>query len=245
MDSFKLLSAEDMNKLAIRAKKGDAQAKEELINCNYPLIKSVVKRYIGKGVDYDDLYQIGTIGFLKAINNFDEKFCVKFSTYAVPMINGEIKRYLRDDGIIKISRTIKALSIKVKRFIEDYQKTNNKMPQIRQISEALGETEEDIVLSMESDKSLISIDAKINEGDKNSGLVVDTLKIDDLSDKILDNIALKEAIKTLPSREKKILILRYFRDKTQSEVAEIIQVSQVQISRIESKILQTLKKYLQ
>lgn len=245
MDSFKLLSANDMNKLAIRAKGGDYQAKEELINCNYPLIKSVVKRYIGKGVDYDDLYQIGTIGFLKAINNFDEKFCVKFSTYAVPMINGEIKRYLRDDGIIKISRTIKALSVKVKHYIDDYQNKHNKMPQISEISLALGESEEDIVVSMESDKSLVSIDSKINENDKNSGLLIDLLKTDDSSEKILDNIALKEAIKNLPEREKKILLLRYFRDKTQSEVAEIIQVSQVQISRIEAKILQTLKKYLQ
>lgn len=245
MDSFKLLSADDMNKLAIRAKQGDVQAKEELIGCNYPLIKSVVKRYIGKGVDYDDLYQIGTIGFLKAINNFDEKFNVKFSTYAVPMINGEIKRYMRDDGIIKISRSIKALSIKVKHFIEEYQKLHDKMPHISEISMALGAAEEDIILSMESDKSLVSIDSKINENDSNSGLLIDMLKSDDASDKILDNIALKEAIKSLPEREKKILLLRYFRDKTQSEVAEIIQVSQVQISRIEAKILETLKKYLQ
>ena len=153
MDSFKLLSADDMNSLAIKAKNGDTKAKEELINANYPLIKSVVKRYIGKGVDYDDLYQIGTIGFLKAINNFDVSFNVKFTTYAVPMINGEIKRFLRDDGLIKVSRAIKSLRIKIKHFVDEYQKLYNKMPQVSEISIALNETEEDVITAMESEKS--------------------------------------------------------------------------------------------
>lgn len=244
MDSFKLLSAEDMRELVQKAKLGDELAKEELLKGNYPLIKSVVKHYLGKGVDYDDLYQIGSLGFLKAINNFDEKFDVKFSTYAVPMISGEIKRYLRDDGIVKVSRAIKTLSIKVKKFTDEYQKEHNTMPQIGVIAEALGEEESDVVLALESSKSLISIDAKINEADSNSGLVVDKLVVEDGTDKLMDNIALREAIKVLPEREKKILLLRYFRDKTQSQVAEIMQVSQVQISRIESKILQTLKNAL-
>ena len=122
MDSFVLLSAEQMRILVKSAKQGDELAKEKLIQGNYPLIKSVVKHYLNKGVDYDDLYQIGMLGFLKAIKNFDENFDVKFSTYAVPMINGEIKRFLRDDGIIKVSRAIKTLSIKVKRFVEEFQK---------------------------------------------------------------------------------------------------------------------------
>lgn len=244
MDSFVLLSADQMKQLVKQAKMGDELAKEKLIQGNYPLIKSVVKHYLNKGVDYDDLYQIGMLGFLKAINNFDEKFDVKFSTYAMPMINGEIKRFLRDDGIIKVSRAIKTLAIKVKRFIEEYQKTNNDMPQISYLAQQLNESEEDIVLALESSRTLISIDAKIDEADSNSGLVVDKIITQDSSEKLIDNIALKEAIKTLPEREKKILLLRYFRDKTQAEVASIMQVSQVQISRLESKILQTLKEYM-
>lgn len=244
MDSFKLLSAEDMLKLVKKAKQGDELAKEELLKGNYPLIKSVVKHYLNKGVDYDDLYQIGSLGFLKAINNFDENFDVKFSTYAVPMISGEIKRYMRDDGIVKVSRSIKTLSIKAKKIIEEYQKQHNEMPQISYLAKKLEAEEEDIILALESSRSLISIDAKINESDTNSGLVVDKLVVQDSSEKMIDNIALKEAIKTLPEREKKILLLRYFRDKTQAEVAEIMDVSQVQISRIESKILEMLKKHL-
>ena len=244
MDEFKLLSAEQMNHLATLAKNGDTNAKEELIKANYPLIKSVLKRYINKGVDYDDLYQIGVIGFLKAINNFDASFNVKFSTYAVPMVSGEIKRYMRDDGMIKISRSLKTLSLKVKRYIDEYQKENNKTPQISQIAKDLHESEEDIVASLECTKGIISIDAKIDESDSNSDYVVDKIASIETSDKIIDNIALKEAIKALPERERKILLLRYFRDKTQSEVAEIMQVSQVQISRLESKILGTLKKYM-
>lgn len=244
MDSFKLLSAEQMNHLATLAKNGDIHAKEELIKANYPLIKSVLKRYVNKGVDYDDLYQIGVIGFLKAINNFDTSYNVKFSTYAVPMVSGEIKRYMRDDGIIKISRSLKTLSLKVKKYIDEYQKQNNKTPQICEIAEALDESEEDVVSSMECCKSIISIDAKIDESDANSDYIVDKLASVESSEKIIDNIALKDAIKELPERERKILLLRYFRDKTQSEVAEIMQVSQVQISRLESKILMTLKKYM-
>lgn len=244
MDSFVLLSADQMKELVSKAKLGDELAKEKLIQGNYPLIKSVVKHYLNKGVDYDDLYQIGMLGFLKAINNFDESYDVKFSTYAMPMINGEIKRFLRDDGIIKVSRTIKTLAVQVKRYIEDYLKKHNNMPQISQIAEELGEAEEDIVLALESGRTLISIDSKIDENDNNSGLVVDKIIVGDDSEKMLDNIALKEAIKNLSPRDRKILLLRFFRDKTQSEVAKIMQVSQVQISRMESKILQTLKKYM-
>ena len=242
MDSFLLLSAEQMRDLVKSAKKGDELAKEKLIQGNYPLIKSIVKHYLNKGVDYDDLYQLGMLGFLKAINNFDESYDVKFSTYAVPMISGEIKRFLRDDGILKVSRAIKLLGIKVKKFIEDYQKQNNAMPQISVISNELKESEEDIVLALESSRTLISIDAKLDETDINSGLVVDKIIVGDDTEKLIDNISLKEAIKNLPYRERKILLLRYFRDKTQSEVAEIMQVSQVQISRIENKILEFLKK---
>lgn len=242
MDSFKLLSASEMVELARQAKQGDELAKEKLIQGNYPLIKSVVKHYLNKGVEYDDLYQIGSLGFLKAINNFDPSYEVKFSTYAVPMISGEIKRYMRDDGMIKVSRSIKTLSLKIKRFIEEYTKQHNEAPLVSVIAKSLEAEEEDVVLALDSSRSLVSIDSKIDESDSGSGLVLDKLVVEDHSDKMIDNIALKQAIATLPEREKKILLLRYFRDKTQSEVAEIMQVSQVQISRIENKILQFLKQ---
>ena len=120
MENFKLLNQEEMVLLVQKAKSGDHEAKNKLLQGNFPLIKSVVKKYIGRGVDYDDLYQIGCVGFLKAINNFNSCFDVKFTTYAVPMIAGEIKRFLRDDGEIKISRAIKTLSIKIRSFIDDY-----------------------------------------------------------------------------------------------------------------------------
>ncbi len=242
MEEFKLLSAEEMLELVNHAKQGDILAKEKLIAGNYPLIKSVVKHYLGKGVEYDDLYQIGVLGFLKAISNFNPKFDVKFSTYAVPMINGEIKRYMRDDGIVKISRAIKTLSIKIKRYLEDYQKTHEEMPQIAKLAAAVEAPIEDVIMALDSSQSLVSLDAKLDQTDSGSANVLDMLVVGDDSDKMLEKIALKEAINKLPERERKILLLRYFRGKTQSEVAELMQVSQVQISRIESKILDMLRK---
>lgn len=244
MEEFKLLSAEEMVNLVNLAKQGDQLAKEKLINGNYPLIKSVVKHYLNKGIDYDDLYQIGVLGFLKAIANFDPSYEVKFSTYAMPMINGEIKRYMRDDGIIKVSRAIKTLAIKVKKFLDEWQKTHNDMPHIDQITEALGEPKEDIIMALDSCQALVSLDSKLDQADSSSAAIGDILVIDDDTDKMLENIALREAITKLPNRERKILLLRYFRGKTQSEVAQIMQVSQVQISRIESKIIAQLKSLI-
>ena len=241
VEEFKLLSAEEMVNLVNLAKQGDQLAKEKLINGNYPLIKSVVKHYLNKGIDYDDLYQIGVLGFLKAIANFDPKYEVKFSTYAMPMINGEIKRYMRDDGIIKVSRALKTLAIKVKKFLDEWQKTHDDMPHIKQIAQALQAGESDIVLALDSCQALVSLDSKLDQADSSSAAVGDILVIDDDTDKMLENIALRQAITKLPSRERKILLLRYFRGKTQSEVAQIMQVSQVQISRIESKIISQLK----
>ena len=244
MDQFIPLSAEETSLFVKRAKEGDIDAKDRLIQGNFPLIKSIVKNYQNKGVDYDDLYQIGCVGFLKAINNFDEKFEVKFSTYAVPMIAGEIKRFLRDDGSIKVSRAIKTLWLKIKVFLEEYKSTHDDDPTIELIANELSSTPEEVVYAMDASKSLISLNAQIDENSSNSQSVLDRVAVDDKSEMMLDKILLKEAIESLPEREKKIVLLRYFRGKTQSEVALLMGVSQVQISRIESKIIDKLKNKL-
>lgn len=243
MKEFQLLSTEETENLINLAKLGDCDAKQKLLNGNYPLIKSIVKRYIGKGVEYDDLYQLGCVGFLKAINNFSSKFSVKFSTYAVPMIAGEIKRFLRDDGAIKISRTIKSLSVKINRYLDEQRKIDNKAPTIKELAEKFEASEEDIVIAMDSSQSLISIYEKtVDKTSDNSPNLLDQLVVDESLDEKIDKIILKDLINKLPEREKKIIMLRYFRGKTQTEIARMLDVSQVQVSRIEAKVLANFKE---
>lgn len=241
MEEFVPLSQEETAEFVKKAKAGDVEAKDKLIQGNFPLIKSIVKNYQNKGVEYDDLYQIGCVGFLKAINNFDESFDVKFSTYAVPMISGEIKRFLRDDGNIKISRAIKTLWLKIKNFIDEFEKKHNKEPTIEEISENLQCSPEDVVFAIDASKQIISLDAQVDESSNNSQIVLDRVVEDDKSDVLIDKLLLKEAIISLPERERKIILLRYFRGKTQSEIALMLGVSQVQISRLETKIIEKLK----
>lgn len=241
MEKFEPLTLEETARYVKLAKEGSSDAKERLIQGNFPLIKSIVKNYQNKGVDYDDLYQIGCVGFLKAINNFDEKFDVKFSTYAVPMIAGEIKRFLRDDGNIKISRAIKTLWLKIKTYVDSYEKLCNKTPTIEEISQALSVTAEEVIYAMDASKQVISLDAQVDDSSSNSQSVLDRVQEDDKSELLLDKLLLKNAISELPEREKKIILLRYYRGKTQSEVALMFGVSQVQISRIETKIIEKLK----
>lgn len=243
-EEFKPLTTQETNELLRLAKIGDEEAKNKLIAGNFPLIKSVLKRYQFKGVEYDDLYQLGCVGFLKAIKNFDESFGVKFSTYAVPMIAGEIKRFLRDDGMIKVSRAIKTLSIKIKAYIDEFKKENNNAPTIEQLSEIFNVEPQDIVIALDSSKETISLYEKTDDKGENSPHLIDKLIVDDKSDQILDNFLLKDEIDKLPERDKKILLLRYFRGKTQAEVAQMMNVSQVQVSRIEAKIIDNLKAKL-
>ncbi len=242
MEEFKPLSPEETCELVAKAKSGDEQAKERLIEGNFPLIKSIVRGYQNKGVDYDDLYQIGCVGFLKAINNFDPSFAVKFSTYAVPMVAGEIKRFLRDDGNIKVSRAIKSLWIKIKAYLDEFKKQNKELPTVEELAKKFEVDPADVIYAMDSSQQLISLNAQLDESSQSSQSVLDRVAADDKSEQLIDKILLKDAINKLPSREKQILILRYFRGKTQSEVAEMCGVSQVQISRIESRIIEKLKK---
>lgn len=244
MAGYKPLDTETTNELIVRSKNGDAEATDTLVNGNFPLIKAIVKGYLNKGVEYDDLYQIGCVGFLKAIKNFNPNFDVKFSTYAVPMIAGEIKRFLRDDGMIKVSRSIKTLAIKLKSFIEKVKQETGESPTIEQLAKEFDVEKEDVVVALDSFQQTISINAKVDEDDPNSQNVIDKLAVFDKSDEMLDKFILKTEIMNLPEKERKIILLRYYRGKTQGEVAELLDVSQVQVSRMESKIIEQLKKKL-
>ena len=244
MAGYKPLDTETTNELIGRSKNGDDEATDILVNGNFPLIKAIVKGYLNKGVDYDDLYQIGCVGFLKAIKNFNPKFDVKFSTYAVPMIAGEIKRFLRDDGMIKVSRSIKTLAIKLKAHIEKCKQETGESPSIEALAEEFDVEKEDVVVALDSFQQTISINAKVDEDDPNSQNLIDKLAVFDKSDEMLDKFILKTEIMNLPEKERKIILLRYYRGKTQGEVAEILDVSQVQVSRMESKIIEQLKSKL-
>ncbi len=227
-----------------RAKTGDNVAKEELIGHNVSLVKCIVKRYLGKGVDYDDLFQIACMGFLKAIAGFDENFGVKFSTYAVPMIVGEIKRFMRDDGSVKVSRAMKQTAKEMNAFVESYVAARGTQPSIKEIAERFSLDEAETVFVMGSSKMPLSLYGGNEFKDGKERELIETLPASDDQEEWLDRMLLRGAIQSLPERERKIIVLRYFRDMTQSEVAEKIGVSQVQISRIESKIIKEFREKL-
>lgn len=236
-----MLNVDETLKLVNLAQNGDENAKTILVNENSPLIKSVIKIYRNKGVEYDDLFQLGSLGFVKAINNFNESFGVKFSTYAVPMIAGEVKRFLRDDGSIKVSRALKTLNIQIEKYIQQYRQNHIDSPSIAELSKHFGVDEEEIVYAMDSRKALLSLDDKQDETNPNSRTIMESIEDVNHTDNFIDNIVLKDIIKELPDKDKKILALRYFEDKTQSEIAGILNVSQVQVSRLENKIINKLK----
>lgn len=235
-----MLSNQETSLLLLNAKNGDLLAKEKLIEENSPLIKSIIKRYKNKGVEYDDLYQLGSLGFVKAINNYSEEFGVKFSTYAVPMIAGEVKRFLRDDGSIKVSRSIKHNALLIKKFNQEYLTKTGEEPTIELVAKSLNLDEQDVVISLEANTNAFSIDDKLDDDVS----ISDRLPSNFSQEKLINKIALRDMIKQLPAREKQIIIMRYYLDKTQSDIAKILGVSQVQISRIENKVLNNLKSNL-
>ncbi len=239
-----MLSQEKTLELIKLAQNGDNNAKEMLVNENSPLIKSVVRWFKGKGVEYDDLYQIGSIGFLKAIIRFDENYNVKFSTYVVPMIVGEIKRFMRDDGAVKVSRAIKSLNLKITKFCDDFFVENNRSAAIAEIAKHFKIEEQEVVLAMDSSKMPVSLYTQLDDGDEDGLTLVDRVENTENED-FVEKFALKDLINSLNSRDKQIILMRYFYDKTQSEIAKRLGVSQVQVSRLENKILENLKKKLQ
>ena len=239
-----MLDVEQTNEFIRKAKGGDNSAKERLLKENENLIKSIVRRYLGKGVEYDDLFQLAGIGLLKAITGFDESYGVRFSTYAVPMIAGEIKRFMRDDGSIKVSRAIKADAKAINKFIDEYSAANAAQPTVKQIAERFSMPESQVVFTMGSTCMPVSLYSQSEYKDEKTGELVDRLPSEDRQEELIERLQLKTAIAALCERDKKVIMLRYFRDMTQSEVAAMLGVSQVQVSRIENRIMQTFRKEL-
>ena len=237
-----MLTHEQTLQLIERAKDGDETAKTALVTENMPLIKSIVKRYGNVHVEYEDLMQLGAMGLIKAVNNFDSAYNVKFSTYAVPMIAGEIKRFIRDDGAVKVSRALKTLSVKMHAYIDEYIQTNGESPSLDKLSEVFGVDKQEIVFAMDSNKYPLSIYEKFD--DESSGSIIDRLPAKGSGDELIDNILLKKLLAELPEREKTVIKLRYYKDMTQSEVEKVLGVSQVQISRIESKVIGKMRRQL-
>ena len=238
-----MLDEKDTIEYIRRAKRGDQSAKQILIDGNVSLIKCIVKRYLGKGVEYDDLFQLACMGFLKAITGFDESFGVRFSTYAVPMIAGEIKRFMRD-GSVKVSRAMKQTAKEMNTFVAEYTSAYGRQPAVKEIAEKFGLDESETVFVMGSSKMPVSIYGGSEYKDGNERELIDTLPAEDKQEEIIDKLLLRTAIESLPERDRKIIVLRYFRDMTQSEVAEKIGVSQVQVSRIESRIIKEFRQKL-
>ena len=239
-----LLDNDEVLKLVKEAQEGNQKAKTTLINENSPLIKSVIKRFKDKGVDYDDLFQIGCIGFFKAIKNFNADFGVKFSTYVVPMVIGEVKRYMRDDGAIKVSRALKSLNLQINKYVELFIEKSQRKPSIEELAKHFKVEEQEIIMAMDSAKMPLSIFSPLDD-DPESASVLDRIEPDeDVNEKMINDIALKEVVKKLDERDRKIILLRYYYDKTQSEIAKVLHISQVQVSRLENKILDNLKKKL-
>lgn len=235
----------DNLELLKQAKEGSEIAVNKLVEMNLPLVGSLCKKYTSRGYEYDDLYQIGSLGLIKAINNFDPSFGVKFSTYAVPMIVGEIKRFMRDDGMIKVSRTVKSLARKIYFCKEQLSIELNREPTIDEIAEYSGINKEDIIIAIESSAGLQYLYDTIHQDEGNAILLIDKLSEQSEEDTdIVDKIALKEALTCLDEKSRKIIMLRYFKDKTQMQVAKMLGLSQVQVSRIEKRVLKVMKEKL-
>lgn len=232
---------ENTTELIINAQKNKEGAMDNLITQNSGLIWSIVKRFGGRGYDKEDLYQIGCMGFIKAIKRFDTKFSVKISTYAVPYILGEIKRFLRDNNPIKASRSVKELSTKIKKIKQDYFTKTGEEISVHKIAEILNTTKEEIAIAIGYINPIESID----EAAEDEQIKIEKINIGkDEATQIVEKMALKEIIENLDTKERQIIILRYFRDKTQSQVAKMIGTTQVQVSRIEKKVLNSMREKL-
>lgn len=238
--SHSYLDDAEVKRLIALSHSGDIRARDTLVNCNIRLVWSVVQRFLNRGYDPDDLFQIGCIGLLKSVDKFDLSYDVKFSTYAVPMIIGEIQRFLRDDGTVKVSRSLKEMANKIRKMKDELSKQLGRSPTIQEIAQQLEITPEEVVFAQEANKPPSSIHETVFENDGDPITLMDQIA-DDSQEKWFDKLALGEAIGTLSERERLIVYLRYYKDQTQSEVANRLGISQVQVSRLEKKILKTIK----
>ncbi len=225
------------------AHKGDVKARERLVLENMGLIGSIVKRFAGRGYEQEDLFQIGSIGLIKAVDKFDTSFDVKFSTYAVPMITGEIKRFLRDDGMIKVSRSLKENSVKIAKAIDEYRKKYLKEPTVDIVAQMTGISVEDIVMSFEASADIESIYKTVYQGDGSEVQLIDRLpEKKNFNDEVVDTMVVHELIDGLSESEKKLIIMRYFEERTQTDIAGELGISQVQVSRLEKRILASMRE---
>lgn len=225
------------------AKEGDQDAKDQLIKDNLGLVWAVARRYQGRGYDLEDLYQIGCIGLIKCIDKFDLSYDVKLSTYAVPMISGEIKRFLRDDGMIKVSRTLKETAYKVIRAREEIVNKTGVEPKLEELAHLLSIDIEEIVASLEANAEVESIHKTIYQNDGNEIFLVDKIASGrDENEELLNHIMIEKMMSKLTEMEREIIRLRYFENKTQTEIANIVGISQVQVSRMEKKILLKMRE---
>lgn len=240
---LKVLTDEEKRTLLIKIKEGDEAARQELICGNIRLVLSIIQRFTGRKENMDDLFQVGCIGLVKAVDNFNIDLDVKFSTYAVPMIIGEIRRYLRDNNSIRISRSVRDLAYRALQAREELIREKECEPDAEEIAKRLGEPKEAVVRAMEAIIEPISLYEPVYSDNGDSIYVMDQLSDSGSSEEIwLENIVLKEAMQRLTDREKTIINLRYYKNKTQMEIAEEIGISQAQVSRLEKGALEHMKK---
>lgn len=252
---------EETSVLIARSQAGESEAREVLIENNLGLVRHIVRRFSGRGYDLEDLFQIGAIGLIKAIDKFDLSLGLKFSTYAVPMITGEIKRFIRDDGPVKVSRTIKENGMKVKLARQRLQAEKGREPTLQEIADQTGLSVEDVVLAMEASVEVESIYAAVYQDDGSEVYLVDKVvrgrsgavgssaaggcsSEDTEKEKLLNHILLKQLLDSLRPQDRELIQMRYFQNKTQMEVAAVLGVSQVQVSRLEKKILLCLREQI-
>lgn len=224
---------------------GDKGARDRLVTDNFGLVWSIVRRFTGRGYDPEDLFQIGSIGLMKAIDKFDLSYDVKFSTYAVPMITGEIKRFLRDDGMIKVSRSIKELGLKVKNVREELVYRLEREPTIEEIAGEIGASKEEVAASIEAGAEVGSLYQSVNKNDENSILLIDKIEEESSAqEELLNQMVLRDLLCALSDKDREIIIRRYYYNETQSQIADRLGISQVQVSRLEKKILKQMREKL-
>ncbi len=239
---FPLLKDKELRDLLIRSKAGDSFARDKLVNCNLKLVFNIVRRFQNRGHELEDLFQIGCIGLMKAIDKFDLSYEVKFSTYAVPMIVGEIRRFLRDDSPVKVSRSVKETAYKIQQMRELLTARLGREPSVGEVASELGLSREEVINAMEATQSPTSIYETLHQEDGDPIYLLDQLKGDEDGDMPwLESLSMKELLNRLPERDRNIITWRFFEDKTQSEIAGRLGLSQVQVSRLERQALKKLK----
>lgn len=234
-----MTGVEERSELIRRAQQGDRQAMERLVEQNSPLVWSVARRFFGRGVDGDDLFQLGCIGLLKAVEGFDASFDTQFSTYAVPKIAGEIRRFLRDDGMIKVSRSVKEAQIKVAQARQRLSERLGREPRLSELAEETGIPPEEIAAGETACQAAVSLNAEMGE---DGFRLMDICPAEDDEETRVERMAVKTAVQQLPERERAVILLRYFRDMTQQKTAQALGVSQVQVSRLERRGLKRLRE---